>query len=151
MKKYFKVLLLAVVAFVLISIPQLNDRVTDKESDLLISEDGYYTSKDEVALYIIEYNKLPSNYITKDEARDLGWKPSENNLWQVSDKKSIGGDLFYNREGLLPKSKDRHYYEADIDYNGKRRNAKRIVFSNDKLIYYTDDHYDSFEKLYGDE
>ncbi len=70
------------------------------------------------------------------------------NLWDVTDEMSIGGDRFGNREGLLPDASGRKWYEADIDYDGGRRNAKRIVFSNDGLIYYTDDHYESFEQLY---
>lgn len=119
--------------------------------DVVVNEDGYYTNKDEVALYINTYDKLPKNYITKKEAAQLGYKPSEKNLWDVTDKKSIGGDRFFNREKLLRDKKDRIYFEADIDYTGGYRNSKRIVFSNDGLIYYTEDHYDSFILLYGDE
>jgi hypothetical protein len=104
-----------------------------------------YTSKDEVALYIHTYQELPPNYITKSEAYDLGWEPSQQNLWDVTDQKSIGGDRFMNREGLLP---DNTYFEADIDYQGKGRNAKRLVYSDDGDIYYTDDHYASFQELY---
>ena len=116
-----------------------------------ITEDGHYTSKEEVALYIHTYNKLPPNYITKREASELGWEASEGNLWEVTDKKSIGGDKFYNREGKLPKKEGRQYYEADINYEGGYRGPERIVYSNDGLIYYTDDHYDTFTLLYGDE
>lgn len=104
-----------------------------------------YTSRDEVALYLHTYDELPPNYITKSEAYDLGWEPSEQNLWEVTDRKSIGGDRFMNREKLLP---DNTYFEADIDYNGKGRNAKRLVYSKDGKIYYTDDHYASFKELY---
>ena len=117
----------------------------------IISEDGTYTSKEEVALYIYTYDHLPSNYITKKEAKALGWTNSEGNLWEVAPGMSIGGDYFGNYEGLLPEEEDRDYYECDIDFDGTYRNAKRIVFSNDGLIYYTEDHYDSFELLYGEE
>ena len=117
----------------------------------IISEDGTYTSKEEVALYIYTYDHLPSNYITKKEAKALGWINSEGNLWEVAPGMSIGGDYFGNYEGLLPEEEDRDYYECDIDFDGTYRNAKRIVFSNDGLIYYTEDHYDSFELLYGEE
>lgn len=109
-----------------------------------------YTSKDEVAEYIYEYDELPINYITKAEAKKLGWNASEGNLWEVTDHKSIGGDVFQNREGLLPKVQGRTYYECDIDYQGGIRNAKRLVYSKDGYIYYTEDHYQSFEELYGD-
>ena len=117
----------------------------------IISEDGTYTSKEEVALYIYTYDHLPSNYITKKEAKALGWINSEGNLWEVAPGMSIGGDYFGNYEGFLPEEEDRDYYECDIDFDGTYRNAKRIVFSNDGLIYYTEDHYDSFELLYGEE
>lgn len=115
-----------------------------------ITEEGEYTSKDEVAEYIYLYGHLPPNYITKSEAQDLGWVASKGNLWKVAPSKSIGGDRFGNREGLLPTAKGRKYYECDIDFDGKYRNAKRIVFSNDGLVYYTEDHYETFELLYGE-
>ena len=115
-----------------------------------ITEEGEYTSKDEVAEYIYLYGHLPPNYITKSEAQDLGWMASKGNLWKVAPGKSIGGDRFGNREGLLPTAKGRKYYECDIDFDGKYRNAKRIVFSNDGLVYYTEDHYETFELLYGE-
>ncbi|MCQ2513244.1 MAG: ribonuclease [Lachnospiraceae bacterium] len=115
-----------------------------------VREDGEYTSKEEVAEYIYLYGHLPSNFITKSEAEDLGWK-SKGNLDKVAPGKSIGGDKFGNREGILPTAKGRQYYECDIDYKKGSRNAKRIVFSNDGLIYYTEDHYETFELLYGEE
>ena len=125
--------------------------VLQDEDLTVITEDGHYTSKEEVALYIHTYNKLPPNYITKREASELGWEASEGNLWEVTDKKSIGGDKFYNREGKLPKKEGRQYYEADINYEGGYRGPERIVYSNDGLIYYTDGHYETFTLLYGDE
>lgn len=115
-----------------------------------ITEEGEYTGKDEVSEYIYLYGHLPPNYITKSEAQDLGWVASKGNLWKVAPGKSIGGDRFGNREGLLPTAKGRKYYECDIDFDGKYRNAKRIVFSNDGLVYYTEDHYETFELLYGE-
>ena len=111
-----------------------------------VERDKAYSSKDEVALYIHTFNELPPNYLTKDEANVLGWDAEKGNLWDVSDKMSIGGDRYYNREGLLPENK--RYFECDIDYNGGYRGAKRLVYSVDGWIYYTSDHYDSFELLY---
>lgn len=113
-----------------------------------IAEDGEYTTKEDVAEYLYLYKHLPSNFITKDEAKALGWVNYEGNLWEVAPGKSIGGDYFGNMEGLLPKKSGRKYYECDIDFEGGSRNAKRIVYSNDGLIFYTDDHYESFEQLY---
>lgn len=116
----------------------------------VIDENGCYTSKDDVALYIHVYGHLPSNFITKKEAEKLGW--SGGSLEPYAPGKCIGGDRFGNYEGLLPKKTGRGYTECDIDTLGKKsRGAKRIVFSNDGLIYYTDDHYASFTLLYGEE
>ena len=115
-----------------------------------VSEDGEYSSKDEVALYLHLYEHLPDNYITKSEAKALGWNSHKGNLWDVAPGKSIGGDCFGNLEDLLPKKKSRKYYECDVDYYGGFRNEKRIVYSNDGMIYYSDDHYNSFEQLYGE-
>lgn len=115
-----------------------------------ISESGTYSSRDEVAEYLHRYGHLPSNYLTKKEAQDLGWVANKGNLWEVAPGMSIGGDRFGNREGLLPKSSGRTYYECDIDFDGSYRNAKRIIYSNDGLIYYTEDHYESFQLLYGE-
>lgn len=121
---------------------------TVETTEQAIDPDGNYTDKDNVALYIHTFNRLPKNYITKKEAELLGWISQNGNLRDVAPGKSIGGDKFNNFEGLLPKQKGRQYYECDIDYEGGRRNAKRIVYSNDGLVYYTKDHYNSFEKLY---
>ena len=128
-----------------------DDTDLQEDAGLTVSEDGEYTSKEEVALYIHLYNHLPGNYITKKEAQELGWDSSLGNLNKVAPGKSIGGDKFGNREGLLPKKSGRVYYECDIDYKKGSRNAKRIVFSNDGLIYYTEDHYETYELLYGTE
>lgn len=112
-----------------------------------IDRDGSYTTKEDVALYLRTYGELPGNFITKDEAKALGWVSSEGNLDKVAPGKSIGGDAFGNYEGLLPKADGRKYYECDIDYAGGFRGAKRIIYSNDGLIFYTEDHYASFEEL----
>ena len=121
---------------------------TESGSDFTPNEDGSYTSMSEVAAYIHTYGQLPDNYITKNEAKKLGWNAQEGNLWEVAPGKSIGGDTFSNYEGLLPKASGRKYYECDIDYNGGARNAKRLVYSNDGLIFYTQDHYKSYTQVY---
>ena len=115
--------------------------------DVTIDKDGVYTTKDDVALYIYTYGELPSNFITQKEAQALGW--SGGSIEKYAKGKAIGGDYFGNYEGLLPKKSGRKYYECDIDTKGaKSRGAKRIIFSNDGLIFYTDDHYESFTQLY---
>ncbi len=127
------------------------NEIPAEEETAVIDENDTYTSKEEVAAYIHEYGHLPSNFITKKEAKKLGWVSSEGNLDEVAPGMSIGGDYFGNYEGNLPEAKGRDYYECDIDFDGTYRNAKRIVFSDDGLIYYTEDHYETFELLYGEE
>ncbi len=112
-----------------------------------LDPDGAYTSKDDVALYLYLYGELPDNFITKNEARDLGWPGGS--LEPYAPGKSIGGDYFGNYEGKLPKRKGLQYHECDIDTMGRRgRGAKRIIYGTDGSIYYTDDHYESFTQLF---
>ena len=114
-----------------------------------LDEDGSYTTKEDVALYIHTYGHLPPNFITKKEAEAAGW--SGGPLDRVLPGMCIGGSYFGNYEGQLPKAKGRKWTECDINTLGaKSRGAERIVFSNDGLIYYTPDHYESFELLYDD-
>ena len=115
-----------------------------------IEEDGWYYTAEDVGLYLLVYGRLPENFITKGEARELGWTGGTVENYMAG--YAIGGDKFQNREGLLPKKEGRQYYECDIDTQGKgSRGVKRIVFSNDGLVYYTTDHYESFTLLYGEE
>ena len=113
-----------------------------------IREDGSYTSRDEVALYLHTYGKLPKNFISKKDAEEQGFRFGEGDFGEAFPGMSVGGSRFGNYEGQLPEKSGRRYYECDIDYQGGRRNAKRIVYSNDGLIFYTDDHYKSFTQLY---
>ena len=129
------------------TVPDVPD--PEPEPEPLLDPNGSYTSKEDVALYIHLYGRLPSNFITKSQARNLGWKSGS--LERYAPGKCIGGDTFQNREGLLPKKSGRTYKECDIDTLGKSsRGSKRIVFSNDGLVYYTSDHYKSFTLLYGE-
>ena len=104
-----------------------------------------YDTKDEVAAYIIKYHKLPSNYITKSEARSLGWHGGP--VYKVAPGKCMGGDTFTNRQEVLPSGE--HYIECDINtLDADSRGAERIVYSSDDFdVYYTSDHYETFEKL----
>ena len=122
----------------------------DKPAPVALREDGEYTSAEDVALYLHLYAHLPQNFITKKDARALGWNGG--GLDDYADGKCIGGDRFGNYEGLLPDAPGREYHECDIDtLHAASRGAKRIVYSNDGLIYYTEDHYESFVLLYGEE
>ena len=107
-------------------------------------EDGWYSTMEEVAVYLTLYEKLPGNFISKYDAENLGWDNRKGNLDKVAPGCSIGGNRFGNYEGLLPEAKGRKYTECDINYDGGYRNGERIVFSNDGLIFYTSDHYQTF-------
>ena len=121
----------------------------EEEEPPLLDEHGTYDSKEDVALFIHLYGRLPDNYMTKKEAEKLGWEGGS--LERYAPGMCIGGSRFGNYEGLLPEATGRSYTECDIDTLGaSSRGAKRIVFSNDGLIFYTDDHYESFELLYGE-
>lgn len=123
---------------------------SDKSSPAALDEGGEYTSAEDVALYLHLYAHLPQNFIIKKDARALGWNGG--GLDGYADGKCIGDDRFGNYEGLLPDAPGREYHECDIDtLHAASRGAKRIVYSNDGLIYYTEDHYESFILLYGEE
>ena len=130
--------------------PEPVTELTGYEQISVLSENGVYDGADEVALYLYTYGHLPENYMTKDEARELGWDGGSVEVYAPGCV--IGGDRFGNREGLLPKAQGRQYYECDVETLGTdSRGAKRLVYSNDGLIYYTEDHYESFVLLYGEE
>lgn len=123
--------------------------VTETTAEKLsVEKDGSYTTPEDVAEYIHTFGTLPNNFITKSEAKALGWDNKKGNLWDVAEGKSIGGDYFGNYEGLLPEKKGREYTECDVNYEGGYRGSERIIFSNDGLIYYTNDHYKTFTQLY---
>ena len=121
--------------------------ITVDAADYDVEEGGRYDTMEEVAIYLTFFDELPENYITKKEAQALGWDNRKGNLWRVADGCSIGGDRFGNYEGLLPDAKGRRWTECDIGFDGGYRNGQRIVFSNDGLIYYTADHYQSFDEI----
>lgn len=99
-----------------------------------------------VVPYVKKNGRLPDYYLTKQEARQQGWIAAEGNLCAVLPGRAIGGDRFSNREKTLPEKKGRNWYEADINYHCGRRNADRLLFSNDGLVFITKDHYKTFEE-----
>ena len=118
--------------------------VTDPPAE----EAGPITEPQAIADYLFEHGKLPENFITKEEAQDLGWDSSRNYVSDVAPGKSIGGDRFGNYEGQLPKAKVRKFFECDANYTGGKRGAERIVYSSDGRVWYTKDHYGTFEELF---
>lgn len=126
--------------------PDTPDAPDAPDEPQLPSQGGYYYDVESVVLYLNAYGTLPSNFITKSEAESLGW--SGGSVQRYREGAAIGGDRFGNREGLLPKASDRSYTECDIDTDGAdSRGAKRLVFSDDGLYFYTEDHYESFAEL----
>lgn len=132
------------------AVPLPDDGQAPANGDQAIpDEDGAYDSKEELALYIHTYGHLPKNFVTKAEAEAAGW--TGGSLDRVMPGMAIGGNRYHNREGLLPTAKGRIWTECDVSSVGRSsRGPERIVFSNDGLIYYTPDHYESFELLYGE-
>ena len=106
------------------------------------------TDPQQIVNYLDRYGELPDNFITKREARSLGWDSSYNYEGDVAPGKSIGGDVFGNYEGSLPSKKGRKWYECDTGYRGKKRGASRLIYSSDGLYYYTEDHYRTFTRMY---
>ena len=88
------------------------------------------TAPQDIADYIFAHGTLPDNFLTKNEARQLGWDSSK------------------NYEGLLPDASGRKWYEADANYTAGPRGAERILYSSDGLVYYTNDHYQTFTEMH---
>ena len=123
------------------------DSVSDDADDWAPAYGGYYYDVENVVLYLTAYGELPPNYITKDEARDLGWQGGS--VEDYLDGAAIGGDRFGNYEGQLPEARGRTYTECDIDTDGYgSRGSRRLVFSSDGLFFYTHDHYEHFDEVY---
>lgn len=116
-----------------------------------VEEDEEYNNYLDVVAYIYYFHKLPSNYLTKSQAKSLGWRGS-GNVW-VNDQlqgKNIGGDTFNNREGRLPATASNTYVEVDVNNNGGSRGMYRIVYNRYTFdIYYTADHYGTFTFMIG--
>ena len=109
-----------------------------------VEEGGYYYDLESVVTYLECYGELPDNYITKNEARKLGWEGGTPERYLEGS--AIGGDSFGNREGLLPEGS---YTECDLNTLGKdSRGAERLVFSDDGRYYHTEDHYESFTEVW---
>ncbi len=140
-----KYIVVAVFALLFLLGQQLGILPADEDS--LPGNSTAITAPQEIADYIFAHGELPDNFITKKEAQALGWDSSKNDVSDVAPGKSIGGDRFGNYEGLLPDAKGRTWYEADANYHGGNRGAERIVFSSDGLVYYTQDHYETFTQM----
>jgi RHS repeat-associated protein len=117
------------------------------ESRLALSGPRTGSSLADVSKSVFKTRQLPGNYITKAEAEALGWRPKAGNLDTIAPGKSIGGDIFENRRGILPSSPGRVWYEADLNYTGGYRGSERLLYSNDGQIFYSGDHYKTFQQI----
>lgn len=116
----------------------------------LIAVASGYATEDGTAgadYWLKNYQRLPDNYITKEDALNLGWIPKAGNFDDILPGKVIGGSIYYNRNGHLPAEAGRVWYEADINYTSGFRGMERILYSHDGLIFVTYDHYESFVEV----
>ena len=90
---------------------------------------------------------MPDYYILKEDAHLAGWMNPHKKLSKVLPGKMIGGDIYENSDLKLPTAPGRIWYEADIDYISGKRNSKRLLFSNDNLMFATYDHYETFYEI----
>ena len=99
-----------------------------------VEESGLYTTKDSVAAYLCKFEKWNFNPWTT-----IGVM--------------IGGDEFNNHaddpnpDRYHPSLPEGDYLEADVEYSAKNRGTKRLIYQSDCVIYYTADHYETFNKL----
>ncbi|MCR5673691.1 MAG: ribonuclease [Lachnospiraceae bacterium] len=121
------------------------EEAADDGKKVQVEENGHYYDVASVVLYYNIYGKLPSNYITKNEAKKLGWEGGA--IEPYKKDAAIGGDHYGNYENVLPGGKKAKYIECDIDTHKKKRGAKRLVISEDRKYFYTVDHYNSFREL----
>ncbi|MFT3904446.1 MAG: ribonuclease domain-containing protein [Niabella sp.] len=126
--------------------PQASEKTSSRTADNSSQKIDKLTSEKVVVPYLKINGKLPDYYVTKKEALEKGWVAANGNLCNVLPGKAIGGDVFSNREGNLPRKQGRRWYEADLNYNCGLRNADRVLFSSDGLVYVTYDHYKTFQQ-----
>ena len=130
---------------------------TEKSIYEAVEESGLYTTKDSVAAYLCKFDKLPGNYVGKNEGKKLYESETSKafDKWNFNPWTTIGvmigGDNFDNfasspdnYHATLPEGS---YREADVDYSGANRGTKRLVYQPDCVIYYTSDHYETFTQL----
>lgn len=132
------------------SVEQSSSSIATKSIYEAVEESGLYTTKDSVAAYLCKFDKLPGNYVGKDEGKSLYESKIGNTFekWNFNPWTTlgvmIGGDVYENHDGQLPSGS---YHEADVDYSAKNRGTKRLIYQSDCVIYYTADHYETFNKL----
>jgi len=98
-------------------------------------------------MWVYLTGQLPDYYITKEQAKALGWKSWKGNLANVAPNKMLNGGIFQNSNKKLPSANGRVWYEADINYTSGYRNGHRLLYSNDGLLFATYDHYETFVEI----
>lgn len=148
---FFSVILLMSVTGTAITQPAKSKSCQEVVSELNQSLNPKIDEKEFVSilrtLNETDHQRLPAKFITKKQAQKMGWRPGRN-LWNSKGLvgKSLGGDVFSNREGRLPDGR-RVWREADLDYKGGHRGPKRLIYSDDGLRSVTVDHYNTFKAV----
>ncbi|GGF21373.1 hypothetical protein GCM10011611_29300 [Aliidongia dinghuensis] len=138
MRRYFSLLL---VLLLLAVRPAFADPLADFAAAEHIGDVGRFEA---TITALRRDGHLPDGlYVTKNAAERKGWHPGQD-LCAVLPGESIGGDLFDNREGRLPRGAT--YHEADLDYHCGHRAAKRLVYNAERQ-WVTIDHYRSFQPV----
>lgn len=110
----------------------------------------FYDTRVEVSLYILEYGKLPNNYITKGMAEQR----FGTHIGAIEEGFNIGGDIFDYRGAITDLTNLRDLKEADLYQNRETvrelnlRGTYRLVFSsNGEQVFFTRNHYESFSRM----
>ncbi len=99
-----------------------------------------------VADYIVKYGRLPDNFITKAEAAKLGGtrkrQSRRSSAWKKHRRRYLSKQRkAASRCGRTRMERSRHQLYIGIP------GSDRIVYSNDRLVYKTTDHYKTFTRM----
>ena len=115
-----------------------------------IDPDGPYEDVEDITLYLDTFNELPSNFITYDDAVDRGFTSGDTNLDDVTDGELVGDIPFDSSDyEAIPTSEERTYLKAFVSYEGGDHDGEYVIYSNDGLVFYTPDNFDSLEQHFG--
>ena len=146
-----KRILALVCVLVMFCVPALAKSKTTPTPTPSAKDAAALAAAQELVNYLDENGCLPERFITKKEAQDLGWDSSYNYVSDVAPGKALGNNHYGNYQGLLPDAKGRKWQECDCAYVKGKRDAYRLIYSNDGLYYFTADHYNTFTQLFPEE
>lgn len=139
-KTYKLILLIGLIVITIFAFLAIVLRVRVNESEI-------YYSKEKVALYIYKYNHLPCNFVTKSYSEDYLHYTSAQT---IANGYNFGGDNFAYSGEITKHTRYKYLHECDI-YTERTtsRGTERLVYNQygNVQVFYTNDHYSSFEKL----